>query len=174
MRQALLVIDMLNDFVLPGAPLEVPHTRDIISPLEHRLTAAREEGTPVIYLCDAHEPDDREFSRMGWPPHAVKGTPGAQVVDALAPLPGEQVVAKTTYSGFHGTNLEELLQGLQVEELVVTGCVTSICVLYTAADAVMRGFHVRVPTNCVAHLDPADGVFALGQMKNVLGVELEG
>jgi len=173
MRQALLVIDMLNDFVLAGAPLEVPHTREILPAIQRRIADARKEGIPVIYLCDAHAADDREFSRMDWPPHAVAGTPGAEIVAELSPLDGDEVVAKTTYSGFHATRLQTLLEQLKVEELVLTGCVTSICVLYTAADAVMRGFHVRVPTHCIAHLDPADGVFALGQMKNVLGVELE-
>ncbi|ORJ55820.1 cysteine hydrolase family protein [Geothermobacter hydrogeniphilus] len=173
MRQALLVVDMLNDFVLAGAPLEVPRAREILPALRQRIAAARRDGLPVIYICDAHAADDREFSRMGWPVHAVRGTPGAEVVADLAPQTGEAVVAKTSYSGFHATDLESLLQKLDVEELVLTGCVTNICILYTAADAVMRGFHVRVPTDCVAPLDPADGDFALRQMKNVLGVDVE-
>jgi len=172
MNQALLVIDMLNDFVLEGAPLEVPHTREILPNIQRRLAAARTGGIPVIHVCDAHAPDDREFERMGWPPHAVKGTRGAAIIDELAPLPGEEVVSKTTYSGFYGTRLGGLLESLKVEQLLLTGCVTSICVLYTAADAVMRGYRVQVPADSVAHLDPADGVFALGQMKNVLGVEI--
>ncbi|TYO98322.1 nicotinamidase-related amidase [Geothermobacter ehrlichii] len=173
MRQALVIIDMLNDFVQPGAPLEVPATREILPALQQRLRQARAQGLPVIHVCDAHAPDDSEFSRMGWPPHAVRGTRGAQIVDELAPLPGETTVCKTTYSGFHATDLDEHLRRLQVDELVLTGCVTSICVLYTAADAVMRGYRVRVPADCVAHLDPGDGAFALRQMRQVLGVDVE-
>jgi len=173
MRQALLVVDMLNDFVLAGAPLEVPRAREILPALRQRIAAARRDGIPVIYVCDAHAADDREFVRMGWPPHAIAGTSGAEVVTELAPRPGDPRVAKTSYSGFHATDLESLLRKLAVEELILTGCVTSICILYTAADAVMRGFHVLVPVDCVAPLDPADGVFALRQMKNVLGVDVE-
>ena len=74
MRQALVVIDMLNDFVRQGAVLEVPQTRRIVPALQARLAEARQDGVPVVYVCDAHEVDDREFERMGWPPHAVRGT----------------------------------------------------------------------------------------------------
>lgn len=170
MKTALVIIDMLNDFVLPGAPLEVPATREILPTLKQRLEQARKDGLPVIHVCDAHAPDDREFERMGWPPHAVRGTRGAEVVDELAPLAGEPVIAKTSYSGFHDTELDQTLKQLGIEELILTGCVTSICVLYTAADAVMNGYRVTVPADCVAPLDPKDGEFALNQMRNVLGV----
>lgn len=172
MKDALLVIDMLNDFVLPGAPLEVPATRVILPALQARLASARTRGVPVIYVCDAHRPDDPEFSRMNWPPHAVKGTPGAQVVEQLAPLETDPVVEKFSYSGFHHTGLEGILQVRGIEHLVLTGCVTNICILYTAYEAVVRGYRVTVPADCVAPLDPADGDFALRQMEQVLGVEV--
>lgn len=173
MQRALLVIDMLNDFVKPGAPLEVAHNREILPALQQRLQNARRDGTPVFFVSDAHAPDDLEFSRMGWSPHAIKGTAGAQVIAELAPKPGEEQVEKTTYSGFNGTMLEQKLRKLGIEELVLTGCVSNICILYTAADAVMKGYSVIVPTDCVAHIDPAEGEFAFNQMKNVLGVQVE-
>jgi len=173
MKEALLVIDMLNDFVREGAPLEVPATRAILPALRRRLADARSRGVPVIYVCDAHRPDDPEFARMGWPPHAVKGTPGAQVVAELAPLETDPIVEKTAYSGFHHTGLDGILQALAVTDLVLTGCVTNICVLYTAYDAVIRGYDVTVPTDSTAPLDPADGEFALKQMEKVLGVKVE-
>jgi len=173
MQRALLIIDMLNDFVRPGAPLEVAHNREILPALHQRLLGARQDGTPVIYISDAHAPDDSEFSRMGWPPHAVRGTEGAKIIPELAPAEKDILIEKTTYSGFNGTDLEEVLQKLKVEELVLTGCVSNICILYTAADAVMKGYRVIVPTDCVAHLDPAEGEFAFNQMKNILGVQVE-
>jgi nicotinamidase-related amidase len=164
---------MLEDFVLPGAPLEVPANRAILPALRERITAARAGGVPVIYLCDAHRPDDPEFTRMGWPPHAVRGTPGARVVAELAPLETDPVVEKTSYSGFHHTGLEGILQALAVDRLVLTGCVTNICILYIAYEAVVRGYQVTVPSDCVAALDPADGAFALRQLEQVLGVTVE-
>jgi nicotinamidase-related amidase len=171
-KEALLISDMLNDFVREGAPLEVPAARQILPALQKRLAAARANGVPVIYVCDAHRPDDPEFSRMGWPPHAVKGTRGAEVLAELAPLETDPVVEKTTYSGFHHTGLEGILQALGVERLVLTGVVTNICILYIAYDAVIRGYQVTVPTDCVAPLDPVDGEFALRQMEQVLGVNV--
>ena len=173
MKEALLVIDMLVDFVREGAPLEVPAARAILPALKKRLAEARARNVPVIYVCDAHRPDDPEFTRMGWPPHAVKGTPGAAVVSELAPLETDPVVEKTAYSGFHHTGLDGILQSLGADTLVLTGCVTSICILYTAYDAVIRGYAVTVPAACVAPLDPADGDFALKQMAQVLGVKVE-
>lgn len=171
-KAALLIIDMLNDFVREGAPLEVPLTRAMLPTLGKRLAEARNRGVPVIYISDAHAPDDPEFARMGWPPHAVKGTPGSAVVAELAPLATEPVVEKAAYSGFHHTNLQELLEDRGITDLVLTGCVTNICILYTAYDAVIRGYQVTVPTDCVAPLDPADGDFALKQMEQVLGVKV--
>jgi nicotinamidase-related amidase len=173
MQRALLVIDMLNDFVQKGAPLEVPQTRKILPALQRRVKEARRAGIPVIYVCDAHAPDDPEFSLMGWPPHAVKGTEGAQVVAELAPQKEEKVIGKTSYSGFFGTELDDTLKRLGVKELVLTGCVTNICILYTAADAVMRGYRVHVPADTVASLDDKEGAFALDQMEKVLGVVVE-
>jgi nicotinamidase/pyrazinamidase len=173
MKQALLIIDMLNDFVLPGAPLEVPNTRKILPALAKRLAAARAAGIPVVYICDAHLPDDPEFSRMGWPPHAVRGTSGAEVIPELAPQETDPLIEKTSYSGFLHTGLEGTLQALDIGHLILTGCVTSICILFTAYDAVTRGYQVTVPADAVADLDPQDGDFALKQMNEVLGVKID-
>ena len=173
MADALLIIDMLNDFVQPGAPLEVPETRSIIHNIQEQVSKARAANRPVIYICDAHAPDDPEFSRMNWPAHAVRGTSGADVIPELAPEEMDPVVEKTGYSGFHQTGLEGLLQSLNIGHLTLTGCVTNICILFTAYDAVIRGYDVTVPANCVANLTAEDGAFALRQMSEVLGVNVE-
>ena len=171
-KEALLVIDMLNDFVLEGAPLEVPATREIVPHIRIEIEKARRRGIPVIYICDSHEERDPEFERMGWPPHAIAGSRGAQVIEELKPLPGDKVVTKKNYSGFFGTSLEEVLKEAGISELLVTGCVTTICVLYTVADAVQRGYKVRLLKKCVAGLNREDHEFALKQMREVLGAEM--
>ncbi len=165
-KKALLVIDMLNDFVREGAPLEVPQTRRIIPNIARRIEEARAKGVPVVYICDSHREDDPEFKV--WPRHAVRGTEGAEVVDELRPKEGDMVVPKVSYSGFFQTDLDDRLRSLGVEELILTGCVTNICVLYTAVDAYMRGYYVDVPEDSVAALDPEDHRFALRQIKEVL------
>jgi nicotinamidase-related amidase len=172
MADALLIIDMLNDFVQPGAPLEVPEARTVIKAIQNQIDKARAENRPVIYICDAHTPDDPEFSRMNWPPHAVRGTSGAQIINELTPRAKDPVIEKTGYSGFHQTGLDDLLQSLKINHLTLTGCVTNICVLYTAYEAVIRGYEVTVPADCVASLTAEDGDFALKQMSEVLGVKV--
>lgn len=172
-KEALLVIDMLNDFVLPGAPLEVPETRKVAPAIRREIDRAHAEARPVIYICDAHEPDDKEFSKFGWPAHAVKGTKGAQVIDELKPAAGDIIIPKNTYSGFFGTNLDETLKGLGVDALRLTGCVTHICVMFTASDAVLRDYKVTVVESGVAGITKEDHDAALRIMKNVMGVRVE-
>lgn len=165
-KRALLIIDMLNDFVLPGSPLEVPQARSIIPNIKRELDKARKEGIPVIYLCDRHQADDPEF--QVWPPHAVKGTKGAEVVSELKPQPRDYIIAKATYSAFFETELDSLLRRLGVDELILTGVLTNICVLYTGADAYMRGYRVSVSEEQVAALDEENHRFALRQLREVL------
>lgn len=189
-KEALLIIDMLNDFVLEGAPLEVPETRKVIPVIKKEIENARAKGSPVIYICDAHKEDDKEFSKFGWPAHAVKGTKGAEIVDELKPervgatlrevgttrfrdsLRGDIIIEKTTYSGFYDTKLDEALKNFGVNSLRLTGCVTHICVMFTASDAVLRDYKVRVNENGVAGLSKEDHNAALRIMKNVLGVTI--
>jgi nicotinamidase-related amidase len=168
----LLVIDMLNDFVLPGAPLEVPDTRRVIKNIQQEVSRARAAGRPVIYVCDAHEPRDKEFTKFGWPAHAVQGTKGAEVIDELAPEPGESVVLKNTYSGFYQTRLDDVLKLLGVNSLRLTGCVTHICIMITASDAVLRDYEVTVVEDGVAGIAREDHEAALRIMKNVMGVKI--
>jgi len=169
-KEALLIIDMLNDFVLEGAPLEVPETRRVIPAIKREIERARARGTPVIYVCDAHERDDKEFRKFGWPPHAVKGTEGAKVVKELEPQEGDIIIEKTTYSGFYNTLLEETLKGLGVDSLRLTGCVTHICVMFTASDAVLRDYKVSVVGDAIAGISREDHEAGLRIMRNVLGV----
>jgi nicotinamidase/pyrazinamidase len=171
-QEALLVIDMLNDFVLPGAPLEVPETRNVIKNIRREIDRAHAEGNPVLYVCDAHEVDDKEFRKFSWPAHAVKGTKGAEVVEELKPSPKDMVIRKNTYSGFYGTKLEETLKLLGADSLRLTGCVTHICILFTAADAVLRDYDVTVVEDGVAGIAREDHDAALRIMKNVMGVNV--
>jgi nicotinamidase/pyrazinamidase len=169
-REALLIIDMVNDFVLPGAPLEVPETRTIIPAIVREIKMARAAGKPVIFVCDTHAPDDKEFSKFSWPAHAIKGTKGAEVIAQLTPEIGDIVIHKTTYSGFFGTDLDKTLKLLGVDSLRLTGDVTHICILFTASDAVLRDYAVSVVEDGIAGISREDHEAAMRIMKNVLNV----
>jgi len=170
-RWALVVIDMLRDFVDEGGSLYCgPAASALVGPVAAEIAEARQKGVPVIYVCDRHRPDDPEFAMF--PPHCVEGTPGAEVVAALTPRPGERVIPKRRFSGFFGTDLDLTLRELGVSRLRLVGVCTNICVLYTAADARMRGYEVEVPSDKVASFDDEAHRWALGQMEKVLGVRV--
>lgn len=164
--KALFIIDMLNDFILSGAPLEVPGGRDIVPNIQREIKQAHDEGYPVLYVNDSHAPDDAEF--QVWPIHAVKGTPGARVVEELAPTESDIIIEKTRYDGFYETRLDEHLKALKITHLILTGVCTEICIQYTGASAIMRGYKVLVPPDCVSALSPENGTVALTMLTHVL------
>jgi len=171
MAEALVVVDMLRDFVQEGGKLYCGEAASSVVPaVKAEVNAARAEGIPVIYVCDSHRPDDPEFSMF--PPHCVTGTPGAQMIDELAPAPGERIINKRRFSGFFATDLDLTLRELGVESIRLVGVCTNICVLYTALDARQRNFRVTVPRQAVASFDPGAHEWALSQMREVLGVEV--
>ncbi|MBC7328691.1 cysteine hydrolase [bacterium] len=170
-RSALLVIDMLNDFVHPNGALYAPSTREIITNIKKKIEEARGKGWLVIYICDSHRPDDNEF--LIFPPHCIEGSWGAEVIDELKPKENDYIVKKRRYSGFFGTDLELLLRENKVEELHLTGCLTDICVLFTCADAYYRGFKIYISKGSTAALSFEDHEYALKLMKKAFGVEVE-
>ena len=171
-EKALLIIDMLNDFVNERAPLEVPDTRKIIPTVRQEIKHARDNNIPVVYICDTHDENDVEFEKFGWPPHAVKGTRGAEVVDELKPEEGDIVIEKKTYSSFHNTHLDNELKRLGVKTVRLTGCVTHICIMFAAYDAGMLGYNVEVVSDGVAGLEKEDHDAGLRIMKNVMGAKI--
>ena len=105
MGEALLVIDVLNDFVKPGGSLRVERAERIVPKLKALVEWAREKGIPVIYACDAHRRGvDAELAL--WGEHAIDGTWGAQVIEELKPKEGDFLVKKRRYSAFFGTDLD--------------------------------------------------------------------
>lgn len=147
-RRALLVIDMIGDHLAPGAALEVPRARAIVPALRTRIGRARDEGIPIVYVVDVHEEDDPDLE--AWGAHAIRGTEGAAVWAPLAPREGDLVVEKPSYSAFHATTLEATLAPLDVDTLVLTGCLTEIGLFSTATDAMQLGYDVEVPLDSQA------------------------
>jgi nicotinamidase/pyrazinamidase len=170
-KTAMIVADMLNDFLDPQGSLYAgSQAREIIPFIAQKLAEFRAAGGVVIFVCDAHAPDDREFRLF--PPHAVKGTWGAQVIPELPPAPGDYQVEKTRYSAFARTDLDELLQQEGVTEVQVVGVLTSICVLETVKELFDRDIAAVVYRQGVADADPEAHAFALKYMQRVLGARV--
>ncbi len=170
MSVALLIVDMLNDFVDERGSLYVPEAKRIVNNIKRILAAAREGGARVFYICDAHLPNDLEFKF--YPPHAVKRTWGAEVIDDLKPAVNEVVIYKRRYSGFFGTDLDIALREDGVGKIIVTGVLTDVCVLYTVADAFFRGYTVLVVSDGTASLSEDRHRWALNHMREVLKAEI--
>jgi nicotinamidase-related amidase len=142
---AVLVIDMANDFVYPGGTIAdaggaeyQQRAQAIIPRLSKLLAAARSAGVAVIYATDAHTPQDKELRK--WPPHSMKGTPQAEIVDELKPEPGDLVWDKQTYSPFLNPKFEQLLEERGITKLYITGLHTDCCARHTSGDAFQRGY----------------------------------
>lgn len=169
-RPALVIVDMQNDFVRAGAPLEVPDARATI-PVHRRLLAAcRERRIPVVYTRFVAGPERTliwEWSPVLAPPVRCcwKGVRRhypdlgaerdcADVVDEIYPEPGDPVVDKFGYGAFHNTNLDDLLRARHVESVLVTGTVTQICVEETARESFKRGYRTTIVADAVSSYLP--------------------
>jgi len=167
--EAVLVIDMVNDFVT-GA-LECERARRIIPPVKTLLDEARAAGVPVIYVSDAHLAPDVEVGL--WGEHAMKGTEGAEIIPELPPGPSDFVLEKRTYSAFYDTGLDQLLRSLTIDTLYLTGLHTHMCCRHTAADAFVRGYHlVAVADGCDA-FTKKEHKEGLDYLKNVYGATVQ-
>lgn len=171
MTRALIIVDMLNDFIDPAGVLYCGQGgRDIVAPIRRRLEGYRRDGEAVIYLQDNHRPDDREF--LKFPPHCVTGTWGSRIIDELTPAAQERVIPKTRYSGFYGTDLEMVLAAIAPAVVEVVGVCTSICVMDTVGGLADRDYRVRVPAAEVADFDPQAHQFALQRIQKIYGAEV--
>ena len=166
--EALLVIDMLNDFVKEGGALETGQAgRKIVPFIKAKIEEYRDQGYPIIYMCDNHEIDDKEFDMF--PPHCVKNTEGSKIIEDLEVEETDKIIFKRRYSSFCGTDLDIYLREREINEISIVGVCTNICVLYTAADARNISYDVNIYREGVASFDSEAHDFALKEMENTLG-----
>jgi nicotinamidase/pyrazinamidase len=174
MAEALLVIDVQNDFT-PGGALAVPNGDEVVAPINALIGSDRFDA--VIATRDWHPPDHGSFATSDppgpWPVHCVQGTPGAELHPALARQGIDVVVDKgqdrTTegYSGFEDTGLAALLRARGIDAVTVVGLATDYCVKNTALDALREGFAVTIDPAAVraVEVEPGDGERALDEVR---------
>ena len=181
---AVVVVDMQNHFAAAGgswsiAGVDTTAVNDLVPTIARVIVAARRAGMPVIYLTAPVPalPDPR-----GFPPRAFRGTGQARwdlyvqgvstghstatsgshpsgwnsdIVDGLTPEPDDRVIAKSSFSGFFHTELDDRLREAGIATLLFTGCTTSVCVESTLRDAVFRSYECILLDDCVA--EPVGG-----------------
>jgi nicotinamidase-related amidase len=163
--KAVIVVDMLKDFV--DGKLANPKAQAITPPLQRLLDHARENGWVVVFSNDAHDPSDPEMKI--WGEHAMAGDPGAEVIDELAPQEGDIVSEKHHYGAFDGTQLDEQLRERGVDEVVITGQHTHICVRHSSYGALIRGYEITIPRDAVCGFEGVDEDDALEYLKATYG-----
>lgn len=153
---ALIIVDMQNDFVRAGAPLEVPTAITTVSAQRNLIQTFRKQKLPVIftkflshphyYLLWEWSPQCKPPTKCCWKGHQrfykdINATRECtDVIDELSPSPNDIIIEKFGYGAFHETSLHKTLQGLGVTSLVMTGTVTQICVEETAREAFHYGY----------------------------------
>jgi nicotinamidase/pyrazinamidase len=174
-NKVLIVVNMLNDFINPDGALSCGHqAMDIVPVVLEKIRGFISAGLPVIFIMDAHDPEDHEFKRL--PVHCVYGTQGARLIKEIEQEVEEYSftikVFKSRYSGFFRTNLNTIIRELDPGLVEVVGVCTNVCVLYTVEELRNRNYRVIVYKNGVASSDPEAHRWALEQMETVLGAEI--
>jgi len=115
------------------------------------ISAARANDIPIVYVSEQHRRSGIDFGREldgSEDAHLLEGDPGTELSDVVAPLPGDPIIIKRRYSGFFATDLELVLKGLDIDTLVIIGCLTDVCVHYTFVDAHQNNYFARVVPEC--------------------------
>ncbi|OFI05943.1 isochorismatase family protein YecD [Clostridium acetireducens DSM 10703] len=169
--KALLVIDMLKDFIDEKGVLYTGEAGGkIIDFVKEKINSYRKQGYPIIFICDNHEKDDKEFNMF--PPHCIAGEEGSNIIEELEVKEEYKIIKKRRYSAFFGTDLDIYLREKDIKEISLVGVCTNICVLYTAADGRNLDYKVNIYKEGVASFDNEAHKFALKEAEKTLGCSI--
>jgi len=167
---ALIIVDMQNDFVRVGAPLEVPTSRDTIGANKALIQAFRKRNLPIVYtkfISHPHyyllwdwSPQCQPPVKCCWKDHErfysdIAGRRQCtEIIDELQPTAQDIILEKYSYGAFHDTGLEKIIRSFGLNSVVITGTVTQICVEETAREAFHHGFRTTVVEDAVSSFAP--------------------
>lgn len=169
-NSALIVVDMQNDFVRKGAPLEVPTAIGTAAAQKALILAFRNRNLPVVYtkflshpyyyLLWEWSPQCKPPTKCCWKGHQRHyadinaSRECTDIIDELSPSPDDIIIEKFGYGAFHGTPLADILHTRGVTTLAITGTVTQICVEETAREAFHHGFRTTMVEDGVSSFAP--------------------
>lgn len=174
---ALLVIDMQNDFCAEGGYLHrernanVGFAKKVAANIGKVAAAARTARVPVIWIraiYDFKYLTEAYIAKRGQEGCCLEGTWGADFFE-IAPAPGEVVIDKHSYNGFHDTALDDHLRRRGIKTLVVTGVATNVCVDSTLREGFFRGYYIVLLEDCVGSGSQAGHEGTLATVRNNIG-----
>ena len=162
-KTALIVVDMQNCFLEPGAPVEVPQARDIVPAINRLAAATRDAGGTVVWIQMTHDDSDLETWSIFYDRFAperrkehLEGLRAGSHMHALWPAletkPADLWVAKRRFSAFlpESSDLAAILRGRAVENVIVVGTLTNVCCMTSALDAMMMNFRMLMVSDANA------------------------
>lgn len=162
-KTAMIVVDMQNDFVAEGVPMQSAQALAMVPRLANTLSFCRQKGIKVIYTAHVHRKDGSDMGLYDdlYPPIAsraslVDETPGVDIYPALAPAPGEHVIKKHRYSGFFATDLDLMLREWGIDTVIVSGTTTENCCLSTAREAMFLNYKTVFLSDATGTFDYPD------------------
>jgi nicotinamidase-related amidase len=169
-NSALVIVDMQNDFVRVGAPLEVPDARKTIGSHQALIQSFRKRNLPIIftkfishphyYLLWDWSPQCKPPTKCCWKGHdrfysdIDARRECVNVIDELKPEARDIIIEKNGYGAFHKTDLADIIRSFGLNSIVITGTVTQICVEETAREAFHHGFRTTIAADAVSSFAP--------------------
>ena len=174
-KTALIVVDMQKGFCRPEGSLYSERSESVIQDIKKLLERFRDTDATIIFTKDIHErsfltDNYDEFER--WGRHLVRGSEGTEIVEELKPVNPrveEYVVEKGTYDAFFETNMNQILRFNSIENVVVCGVLTNVCVMHTASSAALRDYMTVVVEDCTEALEEKHKEYALDHVSWLFG-----